>query len=360
MGAAVVRLCLALPASSGRRAGAWRAANPFDRRCSYDGDRRPGRCPLPAWSWKKLTPAAIRLFAAAICGLAASLGGFAQDAAGVVTGRVANAATGAYLHNAKHGKALPNYSFEFSDTFLDGRLGVVAALNHTGTYVEQNILIGTGRTFDRNPTNNDTEIPALTQWNFQDGLKPTWRDAMLLNLDYNASERLILSLRTSFNYYQAPFHNRNWILNANRGTITANADDTRPEDGELFGLTGGGDGIPKNVFNTGFSYRQGRFNGQVKLNWVDERLIGITRINLSADGVITPATGNNSYRLDFRGSKVQVDVNISYEVRREAVVFLNVSNLFNESDTRYFHSLRNLSRDGAFGAKVTLGVKGTF
>jgi len=120
--------------------------------------------------------------------------------------------------NKERYKALPGGSLEYSDTLLGGRLGIVASLNHTGTYVEQKIIANLGRTFDANPANNATEIPAINQVNWQDGLKPTFRDALLVNLDYRASDALTLSLRTSYNMYDAPFHNRNWTFGANAAT----------------------------------------------------------------------------------------------------------------------------------------------
>lgn len=120
--------------------------------------------------------------------------------------------------NEEHYKALPGGSLEFSDTLLGGRLGVVASLNHTGTYVEQKIIANFGRTFDADPSNNSTEIPRVNQVNWQDGLKPTFRDSLLLNLDFKATNDLILSLRTSYNMYDAPFHNRNWTIGANAAT----------------------------------------------------------------------------------------------------------------------------------------------
>lgn len=122
--------------------------------------------------------------------------------------------------NQERYKALPNGSLEFSDTFLSGRLGVVASVNHTGTYVEQKIIANLGRTFDANPANNDTEIARINQVNWQDGLKPTFRDSVLVNLDYKATNDLTLSLRTSYNFYDAPFHNRNWTFAASATTQT--------------------------------------------------------------------------------------------------------------------------------------------
>ena len=116
--------------------------------------------------------------------------------------------------NQERMKGLPGGSLEFSDTLMDGRLGVVVSLNHTGTYVEQKIIAALGRTFNASPADNATEIPRINSVNWQDGLKPTFRDAALVNLDFKATPELILSLRTSYNFYNAPFHNRNWTFAA--------------------------------------------------------------------------------------------------------------------------------------------------
>ncbi len=124
--------------------------------------------------------------------------------------------------NREHYKWQPGGSVEFSDTFLDGRLGIVAGISHSGTYVEQKIFIPT-YTFDRNANNNASEFPIFTSFNLQDGLKPTWRDSVVVNVDYKASDEMKLSLRTSYNLYDAPFHNRNWILNANTAGMTFNS-----------------------------------------------------------------------------------------------------------------------------------------
>ncbi len=120
--------------------------------------------------------------------------------------------------NMEHYKTLPNGNISFSDTIMDGRLGIVASANHTGTYVEQKILAALNRTWVNPQDDNKTEIPRVTQANWQDGLKPTFRDSFMLNLDYKVNEAMILSLRTSYNLYDAPFHNRNWTFGANSST----------------------------------------------------------------------------------------------------------------------------------------------
>ncbi|MBE2216021.1 MAG: TonB-dependent receptor [Opitutaceae bacterium] len=120
--------------------------------------------------------------------------------------------------NEEHYKTLPNGNISYSDTIMDGRLGIVASVNHTGTYVEQKILAALNRSWVNPQDDNKTEVPRVTTVNWQDGLKPTFRDSFMLNLDYKATENVILSLRTSYNLYDAPFHNRNWTFGANSST----------------------------------------------------------------------------------------------------------------------------------------------
>lgn len=115
--------------------------------------------------------------------------------------------------NTDHYKALPGGKIEWVDTFFDGKLGMVASLNHSGAFAEQRIIIGTVG-WDGDANNNATEMPKVSQWNFQHGLKPTWRDSMLLNFDYKVSDDLKLSLRTNYGYYRSEFYNRNWLVNA--------------------------------------------------------------------------------------------------------------------------------------------------
>jgi TonB-dependent receptor len=113
----------------------------------------------------------------------------------------------------EHSKALFGGKVEWVDTFFNGKLGMVATVAHSGAYAEQRIVIGT-QTWDVNPDNNATELPQSTSWNFQHGLKPTWRDALMLNFDYKATDDLKLSLRTNYGYYRSEFYNRNWTANS--------------------------------------------------------------------------------------------------------------------------------------------------
>lgn len=103
----------------------------------------------------------------------------------------------------------PNYSFEYMDTLLDGRLGLVAAISHSGSFMQQKILNNT-LGFNSIATDNDTELPPYTTIQLRDGPKPTWRDSAVLNLDFKATPDLLFKLRTSYGNYDAEFYNKDY------------------------------------------------------------------------------------------------------------------------------------------------------
>jgi TonB-dependent receptor len=122
--------------------------------------------------------------------------------------------------NENHNKALPGGKLEWVDTFLDGKLGMVLSASHSGAFADQRVTIGT-QTWDQNPNNNGSELPLINTWNFQDGLKPTWRDSLLANFDFKATDDLKFSLRTNYGYYRSEFYNRNWLVNANTTNLAS-------------------------------------------------------------------------------------------------------------------------------------------
>src|SRR5690606_33622766 len=74
--------------------------------------------------------------------------------------------------------------------------------------------------------------------------------------------------------------------------VFANYTHTVPE--EEFFFTGGS-GVPKHAANSGFSYRANRFNGQIKFNWLGERLLAAPGYTLNTTtGKAQVTTGNNA------------------------------------------------------------------
>jgi hypothetical protein len=138
----------------------------------------------------------------------------------------------------------------------------------------------------------------------------------------------------------------------------ANFTYTKPETPELFT---GGSGTPRKSGNFGIGYRNGRLNGQVKVNWVDDRLLATPGYALNVTtGKFAPTTGANAGVNQYEKDRTQIDVNVDYGVHRYATLFVNVANLTGSPSVRYSVNERNMIRNGAYGAKYTFGIKGTF
>jgi iron complex outermembrane recepter protein len=174
-------------------------------------------------------------------------------------------------------KAKPNYSFSYSDVFLNNRLGIIATVSESNLYVEQYRV---DHTYNRTPTGTDLRPQVLTSINFKDGPKWTQRVALSLTSDFKATSDLTLSLSTMFNAYDGEFFNRTLSFQAaanNTGATTGRQ--TVSGDGILsYGTTsastaasrvvtpGGGNGIKlTNTFTIvpkfEYQWRNFRFDG---------------------------------------------------------------------------------------------------
>lgn len=91
---------------------------------------------------------------------------------------------------------LPNARFEYSDVFLDGRLGVVASASTSNMYVEQEQIM-LSRSYA--PTAASPEPLAITAIETQMGAREIMRRSASVNLDYRATDDLTLSLATMYN-----------------------------------------------------------------------------------------------------------------------------------------------------------------
>ena len=93
-------------------------------------------------------------------------------------------------------RVLPGGQVEYSDVFLDRRLGVVFTASESNLYVEQE-QINANRNYV--PTQVSPEPLAISSIKPQVGSREIMRAAASLNLDYKASDNLILALASVFN-----------------------------------------------------------------------------------------------------------------------------------------------------------------
>lgn len=91
---------------------------------------------------------------------------------------------------------LPNGKIQFSDSFFDRRLGVMASFGFTNSYIEREEI-----TSSRNyaPTAASPDPLATTAIAVQSQYRKTSRMAGTLNLDFKATDELILSLASNVN-----------------------------------------------------------------------------------------------------------------------------------------------------------------
>lgn len=104
-----------------------------------------------------------------------------------------------------HGRKIrPTASFNYSESFLNGRLGVLFGLSESNLYNEQQRVqnaYGAG-------TGTSAGQPVVTSVIFKDGPKWTERQTGTLTVDFKATNQLILSLSGSFNGYEMFAYNR--------------------------------------------------------------------------------------------------------------------------------------------------------
>lgn len=147
-----------------------------------------------------------------------------------------------------HYRIQPNWGVDYSDVFLNKRLGVRAGYNYSYTFAEQKAEV-VNYAFDTNLTNNDSEIPRVSSFSFRDSPKPTVRYNGNVRVDYKFSDAFWMSARAEYNSYHAKFFSRDLAFNFNT-TLNVPGATTNLSPGVEYSLnsqsttpTGGGVGI---------------------------------------------------------------------------------------------------------------------
>ena len=189
-------------------------------------------------------------------------------------------------------KYKPNYSMNYSDVFLNNRLGVVLSLNESNVFVEQYRV---DDTYNRTPTAADPRGQVLTGVLLKDGPKWTERASYTGTFDFRVTPYLSISLNTLFNRYHAQFYNRQVTMNAGGTRATV------PGDGVLTYGTATG---------TGGNIAFGGGNGDKFTNTLN--LIPsfeYRRGNLTIDGAYSSSHSRNDYDNLAKGTLNSANVN---------------------------------------------------
>jgi iron complex outermembrane receptor protein len=113
----------------------------------------------------------------------------------------------------------PNLSIEYSESFLNQRLGILLSASRANSYTEQYHF---NNTYNRNPTAADPRPLVIRQIDIKDGPKFILKDALMLTVDYKATRRLVLSLNAIYTYTEGEFWNRNFTFVAANDNANVN------------------------------------------------------------------------------------------------------------------------------------------
>jgi TonB-dependent receptor len=114
-------------------------------------------------------------------------------------------------------KFKPTVSFNFADSFLNNRLGVLFGYSQSNIYLEQ---FRAEHTYQRTPSTADPRPQVLTQVRFKDGPKWTNRTNYTGTLDWKATDDLIFSLSAVFNVFEDNWYNRDVDFRASANTTS--------------------------------------------------------------------------------------------------------------------------------------------
>jgi len=101
----------------------------------------------------------------------------------------------------KHSRIYPSVSFGYGDVFLDGRLGVAFNASYNANYVQQDRI-----QTDWSYLADGRVMPYQVMW--RPGPKLTSRTAANLSLDFKATDKLTLSLRSTYSFYDVEYFNQ--------------------------------------------------------------------------------------------------------------------------------------------------------
>ncbi|MBL9188744.1 MAG: TonB-dependent receptor [Opitutaceae bacterium] len=191
----------------------------------------------------------------------------------------------------------PNLSLEYSEAFLNQRLGILLSVSRANSFTEQYQV---NNTYNRNATAADPRSHVIRQIDFKDGPKFIQKDALMLTADFRATRRLVLSLNAIYTYTEGEFWNRNFTWVAANDNANVNNGRSRV----------GGDGVLNVVATRAPS---GSVNNVATLNTGGGTSAKLTYTRtfapkfeykldaLTIDGAFTFSKSRNNYEANERG-----------------------------------------------------------
>ncbi len=176
----------------------------------------------------------------------------------------------------------PNFSFDYQNSFLHNRLGLLFSVNESNIFNEQRQYVPT---YDTNATAADPRPIVITRIQYKDGPKLTERSTLSFTLDFKATDRLSLSLIGTLNNYGMMTSNRSFGVTSTRANIKGD------------GWTSWDDATITAITNS-WSYLRKRTHGYTYLPSFEYKT---PRLLLTGAAVVSQSennyAGNESYRL---------------------------------------------------------------
>lgn len=113
----------------------------------------------------------------------------------------------------------PSWKLDYSDVFLNRRLGLALGLSQSKVLVQQQAV---QQTFSKAPTADDPRPIVVTGVSFTDGPKFLDRDAASLTADFKASSRLVLSFSAMYSTYSGQTFTRSMAFTAANANANIN------------------------------------------------------------------------------------------------------------------------------------------
>ncbi|MBC2605261.1 TonB-dependent receptor [Pelagicoccus albus] len=111
--------------------------------------------------------------------------------------------------DVERSKVLPNYELNYSDVFMDDRLGIALTYKQSNMANPQQRFRWRDWQEKPNDGNGDVDDIYYTRLQLQDGPKKTTRESFSANIDYKVNENSMFSLKGQLNFYDSTFINRN-------------------------------------------------------------------------------------------------------------------------------------------------------
>jgi iron complex outermembrane recepter protein len=171
-------------------------------------------------------------------------------------------------------KITPNAVFEYSDVFLNKRLGVIINVSESNAYDQQRLS-----SYSYNTTTSATDARpfVLSGVSFKGGPKFTERSSTTISVDYKLTPRLAIGLNILGNYYKNSINNRTFGVTFSNPRITATS-----AGSTLTGYTGAA------TMSTSSTFLRKRTSGltltpSFEYKWRNIRVDGALRYSRSAN-----------------------------------------------------------------------------